>query len=99
MRFYTFSMEAHNISQTGFLLVAKSSGFIPYTVASQVHITVDMHARVFARPLHMVLTIVRVEELDGRQSFGCAIKEILEGHSQIFFEGLSTLGDKDAVQT
>jgi hypothetical protein len=92
-------MAAVNASQTGFFLVSKTSGFIPYGIGSQIHATIDMHTKLFSRPIHMILKIERLEDRNGCQGFGCSIVEIMEGHGVIFHQGLAALGNKDAIQT
>lgn len=101
IRCYSFWLKAENISATGMLLRVESKGFVPFKVGGYLQSTVDLSARIFQRPLHLLLKVVRVEtdERGVPTAFGCQIVGAETNHIDLFWEGFNgKIGSAEEVE-
>lgn len=104
MRFYSFELSAHNISESGILLSNDKSVFVPLRKSDDLNITFDFSCIHFQRPIHMIVSVARTETKESKQFFGVKISKIQPEHKELFLKGLKMMpllptSSKDAEWT
>lgn len=93
-RFYSFWLEATNLSATGFLLIPDPRVVLPFSEGASLEVTVDLTGTMFDRPLHMLIEVARINKgANGRlESFAGKILDADPLHVDIFWNGMKAVG-------
>ena len=88
MRFNCFWLKILNISRSGLLIYTDSDAFITFRQGDELQTTLDIAGKLFQRPIHGRLKIVRVDQSPSFSAWGLEIVEIERRHYDVFNQGI-----------
>ena len=93
LRFSCFWLRLRNISAHGLGISYSGKGILPLRIGDQVDVTLDVHSKIFSRPIHVTGEIVHDEGLCRQEAedeiiLGIKIIEVERLHNEAWEEGV-----------
>jgi hypothetical protein len=87
MRKTCFEMHFSEISANGLRIKDKSKRFLEFKIGSELDLTLDIHAKIFDRPIHVRYIVVHFQvNRNGEREYGLKVKDFDGFYSAVYYE-------------